>query len=99
MKSKKGVILMMPRVSFDYEDLIGDLEEDMMLDDIPDHTLILVVRRSRPLVNNYYPIVEYYLPGDEAENDEDITLERHEYMPLEKALKEMHEWNDIFHKQ
>ena len=90
---------MMPRVSFDYEDLIGDLEEDMMLDDIPDHTLILVVRRPKPIHDDYYPIVCYYLPGDEEENNPDICLERHEFMPITRVLEEMHEWNDIFHKQ
>lgn len=90
---------MTPKVSFDYEELIAELEEDMMLDDIPDHAQILIVRRSEPIHNSYYPIVCYFLPGDEAENDPDICLERHEFMPIMRVLEEMHEWNDIFHKQ
>ena len=74
--------------SYDYEELLTKLREDVAAGDVDDK---IVVIRSRRDDTNYRPIQDYLHDGESVSEDEEYSFEK-----TDDVLEEMEEMNRIF---
>lgn len=75
--------------SYDYEELINEIEADIKEGLIKRDDNIQIVRSPEVVYQNYRPIIDYYY-------DDDIPEEPVEIMSINKVLQEMNEQNNLF---
>lgn len=74
--------------SYDYEELLTKLREDVAAGDVDDK---IVVIRSRRDDTNYRPIQDYLHDGESVSEDEEYSFEK-----TDDVLEEMEAMNRIF---
>lgn len=74
--------------SYDYEELLTKLREDVAAGDVDDK---IVVIRSRRDDTNYRPIQDYLHDGESVSEDEEYSFEK-----TDDVLEEMEVMNRIF---
>lgn len=74
--------------SYDYEELLTKLREDVAAGDVDDK---IVVIRSRRDDTNYRPIQDYLHDGESVSEDEEYSFEK-----IDDVLEEMEAMNRIF---
>lgn len=74
--------------SYDYEELLTKLREDVAAGDVDDK---IVVIRSRRDDTNYRPIQDYLYDGESVSEDEEYSFEK-----TDDVLEEMEAMNRIF---
>lgn len=70
------------KISYDYEDLINELEGDITEGLIRPSDILKIVRTEQPTIDNYKPIIDYYYSDHEVK-------EQYELMTATAALEEM----------
>lgn len=76
------------KLSYDYDDLIDEVKSDIADGQLELLEEVTIVRSKKPIFNDYYPIVDYYYPEDETDEDFEKVL-------VKDVLIEMEEWNRI----
>jgi hypothetical protein len=81
-------------VSYDYSELIEELQSDLEEELLNDYSIISIVRDKDTIAPdiNYHPIIDYYYPVDFKDNDWESLYNRDEFTDEEwEDLKERHE--------
>lgn len=75
-------------LSYDYTDLIEEVESDILEGLIKKDDILLIVRGQEEVFEGYYPIIDYYY----NDNSPDEVVEM---ISVKKVLEEMQKWNSI----
>ncbi|MBC3797475.1 hypothetical protein [Acetobacterium tundrae] len=70
------------KYSYDYEELIGDINEDIDAGIISPNDTLKVIRKRKAVSNNYHPIIDYYY-------SDNLPEQKHEVMLVKDVLQEL----------
>lgn len=94
------------RVSYDYDDLLAELQEELEDGVLVLHDIIQILRAEKPIRGLYRPIVDWYYDEEEmTEQKSDLPAEEldkylrdkpHlEAVTVKECLQEMRKWSTI----
>jgi hypothetical protein len=90
------------KLSYDYSELLNELQSDIGEGLIKPSSSIYVTRSKEPIGHgsNYHPIVDYYYSDTaskslKSDTEQGIVTTK----KVNEVIDEMKEWNDVFHEE